>query len=238
MTDGDDKKISCIIPAYNEGQSIYNTLEAVAGASGFIHEIIVVDDGSADNTQTIVRNFSGVKLLVNDKNRGKSKSVARGIREASSQYIFLLDADLIGLKTENIINLTQPIKEGAADAVISMRETTPYWMKKINMDFMSGERILPRSILMEYIEKIAVLKSFALEVFLNKIIIENKLRIETVLMEGVRNDFKWKKRGFWRGIKGEVLMWRDILKEASLRELISQNVNLKKLLVKNSGRNV
>lgn len=54
MTEGDDKKISCIIPAYNEDRSIYNTLEAVSGASGLIHEIIVVDDGSADNTQTIV----------------------------------------------------------------------------------------------------------------------------------------------------------------------------------------
>ncbi len=227
------KNFSCVIPAYNEEQTISNTLQAAIGASGFLREIIVIDDCSADKTGETARKFPEVKLLTNEKNLGKSASIARGIAESSGEHIVMLDADLLGLKSENIVSLIEPVASGQADAAISIRENTPRWMKKIiGIDFMSGERVFPKSIVAARLEEMKKLKSFGLEVFLNKIIIGNRLRIRSVIMEKVYNNRKVKKNGFRSGLKGEILMWRDIFKTISLGEFISQGIRMRRLLVK------
>lgn len=226
-----NKKVSCIIPAYNEERNIARTLDVVSDAQDYLDEVLVIDDGSTDATQDIVRKFPKVRLLVNEKNIGKSKTIARGILESSGDYLFFLDADLIGLKTDNIAALVKPVKAGLADVIISIRGNTPGWMKKINLDFMSGERIIARSVLLPYVKQISELKNFGLEVFTNRIIIEKKLRIKTVIMDNVMNNRKWLKQGFFTGMQNEIFMWRDIFKTVSVYEFISQNIKMKKLLV-------
>jgi len=225
-------KVSCVIPAYNEAPTIANTLQVATDAGNILDEIIVVDDGSIDDTRKIVGTFSNVRLLVNERNQGKSKTIARGVTEASGEYILMLDADLKGLNAENIRSLIRPVADGVSDIVVSMRGNTPGWMRAIGIDCMSGERVLPKSLFTTHMEKIGNLRNFGLEVFLNKIIIENKLRVKTVMMANVFNNMKVNKLNFWRGLWGEILMWRDIFKTVSLSEFISQNIELRKLLVK------
>ncbi len=230
-----NKKISCVIPAYNEEKTIARVLDAVCATLDYIDEVIVIDDASTDKTQNIVRNimkeFPQVSLLVNDKNIGKSKSISRGILTSRGDLVIFLDADLLGLRSDNIVDLIKPVKDGSADVAISIRGNSPGWMKKINLDFMSGERVLPKSILVSYVKQISKLKNFGLEVFVNRIIIEKKLRIKTVAMNNVTNDMKWLKRGFLSGIKGEILMWCDIFKTVSVYEFMNQNIKMKRLLV-------
>ena len=223
------KTISCVIPAYNEQKSLRNTLEAVTKA-GVLHEVIVVDDCSKDDTSRIAREFPAVKVLVNEKNRGKSQSVARGVSEAAGEYILMLDADLLGLTSRSIKDLVAPIGSDGVDICISMRRTTPGWMKRAGVDFMSGERVIPRATFMGHIEELSKLGNFGLEVFLNRIIIADKLRIRSVMLEGVANDMKWQKRSFWVGVRDELLMWRDIFKVISPWEFVSQNVVMRRLL--------
>jgi ADP-heptose:LPS heptosyltransferase len=225
------KKISCIIPAYNEAKSIRRVLEEAAKVSD-LHEIIVIDDGSSDETQMIVRSFSNVKLLINEKNRGKSKTIARGIKEASGEYVLFLDADLIGIADHNISALIEHVETDEADVSISMRGNTPGWMKKMNLDFMSGERVFPRSILLGHIDEIASLKSFGLEVFLNTLIIKYNLRVKSVMLANVRNDMKYFKRGFVRGAYGELLLWRDIFKTVPFFKLVRDVKKVCKLVIK------
>lgn len=89
------KEVSIIIPAYNEEQSIGETLDQVKGAmdqSGFAHEIIVVDDGSTDGTARIAKE-SGVKLLQHPSNLGYGASLKAGIRRARYAVIAITDAD-------------------------------------------------------------------------------------------------------------------------------------------------
>lgn len=230
------KRISCIIPAHNEEKGIFNTLQAVMEAGDCIDEILVIDDGSTDRTRDIVLTFPSVRLLVNEKNRGKSHAVARGIMESSGDHILLLDADLIGLNAIAIASLVTPVTNGVAEASISMRENTPVWMKMLGIDFMSGERVFPREFLAPHCEKMGHLH-FGIEVFLNRLMIEHGLTIKTVMMQNVKNDKKWNKHGFRSGIIGEIRMWRDILKTVSVKELISQNIAMRKMLVKDhAGR--
>jgi len=147
-------RVSCIIPAHNEEKNIRGVLDVVSKVSSeFIDEIIVVDDGSIDNTPNIVREFSNIRLIVNKKNGGKSFSIARGITESSGDFILMLDADLHGLRPEDIVSLVDPVKKGKADVSMSVRKNTPPWMKLIKVDLMTGERVFPRDIIMPHIKK-------------------------------------------------------------------------------------
>ena len=226
-------KISCIIPAYNEEQNIFNTLKAVSGAGGFLDEITVVDDGSKDKTKDIVRSFPNVKLLVNEKNLGKAGTIARGVCESTGDYILMLDADLAGLNSDNIISLVKPMKDGFNGVVISMRGNTPGWMKSLGFDSMSGERVLPKSMFKD--NNFSVIRSYGLEVFINRIIVKNSLKIKTVKMDNVKNTMKWEKGNFWKGIKAELFMWRDLFKTVSFFEFVSQHLKMRRLLVKENA---
>ena len=223
--------VTCVIPAYNECHSIRHTLEAVIGAGDTVDEIIVVDDGSSDGTADIVRQFPTVRLFNNEKNGGKSYSIARGITEARGEYVLMLDADLLGLEVRNIRALVEPIVAGKADVSISIRGNTPGWMKAIKVDFMSGERVWLRATLLPHLGAMGRVRGFGLELFLNRIIIRNRLRIASVYMENVNNHMKWKKRGFWRGISHEANLWREVFSIVSPLEWVMQNVRMRKLVV-------
>ena len=89
--------VSVVIPAYNAAQSIESAILSVLGQTRLPLEILVVDDGSVDETQKIVstlaRSHSSVRLLQNMRNLGVSASRNHGFREAQGSWIAILDAD-------------------------------------------------------------------------------------------------------------------------------------------------
>ena len=94
-------KYSIVIPAYNEGQRITATLDKVLEyirQQGWNAEVIVVDDGSRDDTAAIVRSYAerhrAVRLLQNPGNRGKGYSVRHGMLSARGDLLLFSDADL------------------------------------------------------------------------------------------------------------------------------------------------
>jgi glycosyltransferase involved in cell wall biosynthesis len=93
--------VSCLIPAYNEGANIGRVLDVVQELS-FLDEIIVLDDGSSDNTAEVVQRYqkkSGVlKLLTSPANRGKTATIQKGVESCRGDVVVILDSDLINLK--------------------------------------------------------------------------------------------------------------------------------------------
>ncbi|MFZ2072575.1 MAG: glycosyltransferase family 2 protein [Minisyncoccia bacterium] len=225
------KTISCIIPTYNEENRIEGVLKAVI-RHPLINEIIVVDDGSADNTQNVVKKYQDVSLIIHPKNRGKSAAVSTGIKKSTGDFILLLDADLIGLTQANITSSVEPVLQGIADVTISLRKNTPGFWKKIGLDYISGERVLPRKILSDSLEKIESLPGFGLESFMNKKIISNKFRIKVVTWNNVISPYKATKYGMWTGIKGEIKMWTDIAKTIGFWGPFYQIIKMLRLKVK------
>lgn len=86
--------ISVVIPLYNKAQSIRNTLNSVLSQSFQNFEIVVVDDGSTDNSANVVREIEDDRIrLICKENGGVCSARNRGIKEAKYDYIALLDAD-------------------------------------------------------------------------------------------------------------------------------------------------
>ena len=115
-------RISVIIPAYNERQTIEEILRRVQ-ATQVPDEIIVVDDGSVDGTRDVLHRLDGdgcVRVILHESNQGKGAAVATGIREASGDVILIQDADLEYDPRDYPI-LLKPIEEGIADVVYGSR---------------------------------------------------------------------------------------------------------------------
>jgi dolichyl-phosphate beta-glucosyltransferase len=110
---------SIVIPAYNEGRRLAPTLEQVLAyvhQQGWDAEVIVVNDGSHDNTAEIVRSFAEkdplLRLVENPGNRGKGYSVRHGMLEARGEVIVFSDADLSS-PIEEMPKLLKAIEAGA-----------------------------------------------------------------------------------------------------------------------------
>ena len=92
---------SIVIPAYNESARLRSTIEKILAhmqADRWDAEILVVNDGSSDDTAAIVRSFSAhnraVRLIQNPGNRGKGYSVRNGMLHAHGEIVLFSDADL------------------------------------------------------------------------------------------------------------------------------------------------
>lgn len=114
---------SIIIPAYNEQARIGRTLERVLAcvhACGWNAEVLVVNDGSSDDTAVIVKEFAAgdpiIRLINNPGNRGKGYSVRNGMLQATGEIVMFTDADLSSPMEEADLLFTA-IREGADIAI-------------------------------------------------------------------------------------------------------------------------
>ena len=109
-------KVSLVIPAYNEADHMSHLLESIPTV---VHEVIVVDDGSTDETPHIVE-ANGAVLVQHPVNMGKGIAMASGITKATGDVIVFMDADLQH-HPEDIERLLEPLLNGAADLSIGVR---------------------------------------------------------------------------------------------------------------------
>ena len=110
-------RVSLVIPAYNEACRIIATLERAAAyfsEQGYPYEIIVVDDGSADDTRAVVSaSAPDVRLITYSGNRGKGYAMRRGLEEARGAYRIVYDADA-STPIDEIGKLWPEFENGAA----------------------------------------------------------------------------------------------------------------------------
>ena len=170
-------------------------------------------------------------LIHNTNNLGKSATVSRGIELAKGDYIVLLDADLLHLTKQNIIDLIAPIKNWKSRSSIAFiknsRPLPPF--KKI--DYCNGQRVIPATLLKQNIWKISNLLWYGLEIFLNHLLIQNKISLASVHRDNVENDFHQNKDGLIKGRIKNLKIWRHILYSArGLFSVYKMNRELKKLL--------
>lgn len=86
-------RVSVVIPAYNSVNTIINTLESVVNQTVPVDEIIVVDDGSRDETVAVIRRHYPRVQVISQANAGPAAARNHGIRKSRNQWVALLDAD-------------------------------------------------------------------------------------------------------------------------------------------------
>ena len=107
------QKVSVIIPAYNEEETVAKVVDVVKRVS-VVDEIIVVNDGSSDNTEQEALK-AGAIVINHETNKGKGQALYTGYQHAECDIIAFIDADIYNLTSAKVEAMIRPILEGKTD---------------------------------------------------------------------------------------------------------------------------
>jgi glycosyltransferase involved in cell wall biosynthesis len=200
---------SAIIPAYNERQTIDGVIGPLLGHP-LIDEIIVVDDGSTDDTAERAR-ARGVKVISMPGNCGKASAMARGVLAARNEIVFFCDADVIGLTPATIAQLVTAVTSDDYGMYVGIRGRKSYWANRLLhfTPILGGERVLTRT-LWNHVPR-TYKKNFQIEIALNFYAKHLGQRMGFTVVHGLSHVIKETKRGLWLGLWQRLLMISDVV---------------------------
>ena len=201
-------KVSAIIPAYNESATVLDVIR-VAEKHPLIDEVIVVDDGSRDETAAVARGTSA-KVISLSPNQGKGSAMDRGVKEARNEVILFLDADIKGFTEEILSAIVEPVISGRLGMFVAVRGRRMYMMNKILhfTPILGGERALTRSLWRRVPRKYK--RNFQIEIALNFYAKKLGHGMGFAVMPGLTQVIKEKKRGLLLGFYQRLMMCADV----------------------------
>lgn len=202
--------VTAVIPAYNEEETIADVVKCVKRIDK-IQKVIVVSDGSTDSTAEIAREC-GADVIELNENVGKGGAIKAGINECGTEIILFLDADLIGLTENHVLDLIEPVIDNKADMTIGIfkngrmvtdlaQKVTPY---------LSGQRAIKKSVI-DKIPNIDITR-YGVEVALTKYVDKFNVRVQEVDLPDMTHVTKEEKLGIIRGVHARLKMYWDIVK--------------------------
>jgi glycosyltransferase involved in cell wall biosynthesis len=212
------KKVGVVIPAWNEENDIEPVLKTV-GVVDWLAQIVVVDDGSTDNTlevaQACANDYPKMKVEHFPENKGKGAAMLGGIQALDSgiDIVMFLDADLIGLTPEHLKILFKPVEKKECEMTVAIFRHG-YWRTDLSQRFapnLNGQRCLPRKAAIRALEPLTD-SGYGVEIGLTRYARRNKWRVKYVGWEGMTHDMKEDKLGLQEGAKIRwAIMYRQIL---------------------------
>jgi glycosyltransferase involved in cell wall biosynthesis len=141
-------KVSIVITCYNYGQFLIDAVESALGQTFTDFEIIVIDDGSTDNTPNVITKYSSDSRVhyVRQQNLGQPKAKNRGIAESGGEFVAFLDADDIWMP-DKLERQMQLFSNPAVGVVYSRR----HWIDPEGCIIDGNERTLRRGNVLDYI---------------------------------------------------------------------------------------
>ncbi len=205
------KKISAILPAFDESPRMEPVLSCAVD-SGLFSDVVVVDDGSRDDTLSVAREFPVITAR-HERNMGKGSALQSGLNlVGDSDVVVFLDADLIGLTAEHLESLVKSVIDrpslGMAVArFIEGRRTVDLqqrWFAILN-----GQRALSRA----FLQRLPDLSwtRFGVEVLMTWLARDMQVPVRTVLWRGVTHYTKEEKFGPLMGFYARLKMYKEVL---------------------------
>ncbi len=221
-------RTTAIICAYNEQDTIKNV--AITALGYFFDEVIIVNDGSTDKTDEIlkeIRKYYDFKYIALPENKGKGFAMATGIENADGEIIVFIDADLSNLKDEHFWHLLIPVIENEADMVLGQATETLINYKYNPFKSFTGERAFLKKDILPIMDKMKHSR-FGVETLINLYYQSEGKRIKYVMLDGLKHPTKFDKTSSSKAIK-------EFLKEGHQIALIAfQNYELITKTIKNT----
>lgn len=222
-------KVSCLIPCYNERERIAKVLDIVVSTQS-VQQVICVDDGSTDGTADYIEaNWPTVEVIRLLRNHGKTKAIKQGLQYVDYATLLMMDADLQGLRKEELEAALDAYKEcHEVDMIIMRRINSPWFVKWYRSDvLLSGERILQTADLKQVLRQ--RLKCYQLEVAINRYMLRHKKVVRWMPWSAI-NTYKVDKLGVLDGSRKEFNMYVDIVNYVGFSHMCLQLASFTKKL--------
>lgn len=199
-------RVAVVIPAFNEGQTVP---AVIAPALELTPDVVVASDGSSDNTAQAARD-AGATVVELTHNVGKGPALKAALEATQADYVVMLDADLVGLGKHHLDILLAPVLAGELEMSIGIfdgggiitdlgNKLTPH---------LSGQRACKRQWLLDVPH---LGEERWPEPAITAALKEQGVRWNYVVLPGLKQVMKEKKRGFWKGAKYRTKMYIDLL---------------------------
>ncbi len=190
-------RVAAIVPAYNEAPTIGIVVRALV-KSGFLDDVIVVSDGSTDQTASVAKANGATCVLALPRNIGKGQAMRAGVMATSAEVIFFCDADLKVLSKQHVRMIIEPVIKGRLMMCVGLYDRGPLLTKiEAVLPLISGQRAMRREIFLGVPG--AYMQGFMVESALNYYCRCHGFAYDTVKLDGLRIRHKIDKVGFWRG---------------------------------------
>lgn len=201
-------RVAAIVPAYNEGATLREVL-SVLKATPSIDEVLVVSDGSTDDTVEIARSL-GLRTIHLRQNQGKGRAMEIGVAHTDAGILLFVDADILNLTIDLIQRLIEPVLSGRSDMNVGIRHRGRPLNAIQNRTgpLLSGVRCLRRPIFEAVPD--SHLEGFAVETGLNWACRELGCRTTTTVMYNLKHLVKEKKRGLVQGLYARYRMFAAV----------------------------
>lgn len=193
--------MSAIICAYNEAATIKDVVLKVSDY--FFDEVIVVNDGSTDETDLILQEMGGVhnfKFVTLHENKGKGYAMATGIESTASDIIVFIDADLSNLLEDHFAQLITPLINNEADMVLGQATETLINYNLNPFKSFTGERSLLRGDILSLVDKMKESR-FGVETLINLYYQSEGKTVKYVMLDKLEHPTKFDKTSVSKAMK-------------------------------------
>ena len=202
--------IDIVIPARDESPTVADVVTACRGCA-FVREVIVVDDGSVDDTADRAL-AAGAKVLRRpggpEAPGSKALAMEAGVELSDADAILFVDADLCGLTSAHLDDICRPYLEGRATMSLGVFDYGIWNWLVLLFPPTSGERIVPRWVF----EAVPPVKrnGYLIEIMLNEVVTEGRMPCSARVMRGVTHRTKRDKLGWRAGYRQSWAMFRSL----------------------------
>ncbi len=205
--------VAAVVPAFNEADGIEKVLSVLQQVDR-LDEIIIVDDGSLDNTLEIVhhtiRTNPRMRIIHHETNKGKGCALFTGWRATDAEYLLFIDADLINLTPAHVQDLINPVLAHQAQMTYGLFRGG-HWDTDFShfiAPWLTGQRCVRRELLEAVPEEAA--QGYGFETALTLAAQKHQWISRGIRMRGVTHLIKEKHRGLIKGLQNRASMWGDI----------------------------